>query len=127
MATPSERVPNPCLDRLLLLFWEHYLKEGPYSSLSGSDDQTVDNIQRTMRAYSETGSDRVKQKDHKTLGNKLISCLDPYQEFEGILSKAGFIGFYAFFLRPDHPGEPPFPAQDCITLQHCFRSESGGG
>ena len=26
------------------------------SSLSGSNDQTIDNIQRTMRAYSESGS-----------------------------------------------------------------------
>ena len=26
-------------------------------SLSGSNDQTIDNIQRTMRAYSESGSD----------------------------------------------------------------------
>ena len=26
-------------------------------SLSGSKDQTIDNIQRTMRAYSESGSD----------------------------------------------------------------------
>ena len=25
-------------------------------SLSGSNDQTIDNIQRTMRAYSESGS-----------------------------------------------------------------------
>ena len=28
-----------------------------HQSLSGSNDQTVDNIQRTMRAYSESGSD----------------------------------------------------------------------
>ena len=28
-----------------------------HQSLSGSKDQTVDNIQRTMRAYSESGSD----------------------------------------------------------------------
>ena len=27
-------------------------------SLSGSKDQTIDNIQRTLRAYSESGSDR---------------------------------------------------------------------
>ena len=27
-----------------------------YQSLSGSNDQTVDNIQRTLRAYSESGS-----------------------------------------------------------------------
>ena len=42
----------------------------------------------------------------QTLGNKLISCLGPYQKTEDILSKAGFTGFYAFFLRPDHPGAP---------------------
>ena len=28
-----------------------------HQSLSGSNDQTTDNIQRTMRAYSELGSD----------------------------------------------------------------------
>ena len=48
--------PDPCLDRLLLLFWEHYLKEGLHSSLSRSNDQTIGNIERTMRAYSESGS-----------------------------------------------------------------------
>ena len=28
-----------------------------HQSLSGSKDQTIDNIQRTMRVYSESGSD----------------------------------------------------------------------
>ena len=28
-----------------------------HQSLSGSNDQTIDNTQRTMRAYSESGSD----------------------------------------------------------------------
>ena len=28
-----------------------------HQSLSGSKDQTIDNIQRTMTAYSESGSD----------------------------------------------------------------------
>ena len=28
-----------------------------HQSLSGSNDQTIGNIQRTMRAYSESGSD----------------------------------------------------------------------
>ena len=28
-----------------------------HPSLSGSNDQTIDNIQRTMRAYFESGSD----------------------------------------------------------------------
>ena len=44
-------------------------------------------------------------KGHKTLGNKLTSSFDPYQKTEDILSKAGFTGFYAFFLGPDHPEE----------------------
>ena len=27
----SEREgPDPCLDRLLLLFWEHYMEDGPH-------------------------------------------------------------------------------------------------
>ena len=42
-----------------------------HQSVSVSNDQTIDNIQRTMRAYLESGS------DHKTLGSELISCLDP--------------------------------------------------
>ena len=28
-----------------------------HQSLSGRNDQTIDNIQRTLRAYSESGSD----------------------------------------------------------------------
>ena len=28
-----------------------------HQSLSGNKDQTIDNIQRTLRAYSESGSD----------------------------------------------------------------------
>ena len=31
-----------------------------HQSLSGSNDQTIDNIQRTMRASSESGSDSQK-------------------------------------------------------------------
>ena len=45
-------------------------------SLSGSNDQTIDNIQRTMGAYLELGSD--SQRAIKLWGNKLISSLDPY-------------------------------------------------
>ena len=46
-----------------------------HQSLSGSNDQG-ENIQRTRRVYSESGSDRVMPKGHKTLGNKLILCLN---------------------------------------------------
>ena len=56
-----------------------------------------------------------------------MSCLDPYQNIDDILSKAVFIGFYAFFLRPDHPREPPIPAQGCTNLWHFFRLKSGKG
>ena len=56
--------------------------------------------------------------------------MDPYQKTDGI-SKVGFIGFYAFFLRPDHLGDLPFPEEGVSTsgfvsgLRHCFRLNSG--
>ena len=34
----------------------HSNTDKAHQSLSGSNDQTIDNIQRTMRAYSESGS-----------------------------------------------------------------------
>ena len=52
--------------------------------------------------------------------------MDPYQKIEGI-SKVGFIGFYVVFLGPDCPRDPPFPAQGCTALCHCFRLKSGRG
>ena len=56
-----------------------YIYTRKAQSLSGSNDQTIGNIQRTMRAYSDRGQiDIVMSKGHKTLGNKLIPCLDPY-------------------------------------------------
>ena len=47
-----------------------------HQSLSGRNDQIIDNIQRTLRAHSESGSD--SQRAIKLWGNKLISCLDPH-------------------------------------------------
>ena len=35
----------------------HWNKGKAHQSLSGSKDQTIDNKQRTLRAYSELGSD----------------------------------------------------------------------
>ena len=73
-----------------------------HQSLSGRNDQIIDNIQRTQGLFWV----RVRYlKGHKTLGNKLIPCLDPYQKIEGI-SKVGFIGFYVVFLRSNCPREP---------------------
>ena len=63
-------------------------------------------------------------KGYKTLGNKLISCLDHYQKIEGILNKAGFTGFYVFLLRPDHPGESTLSSTR-LHHPHCFRLKSG--
>ena len=34
---------------------------------------------------------------------------------------------YAFFVRPNSPGNPPLPAQDCTALYYCFRLKSGKG
>ena len=45
-----------------------------HQSLSGSKNQTIGNIQRTKGLFSV----RVSYlKGYETLGNKLISCLDP--------------------------------------------------
>ena len=53
----------------------HNTRHKAHQSLSGSNDQTIGNIQRTMRAYSDRGQiDIVMSKGHKTLGNKLIPC-----------------------------------------------------
>ena len=30
------REPHPCLDRLLLLFWVHYIEDGPHLLCTGS-------------------------------------------------------------------------------------------
>ena len=46
-----------------------------HQTLSGSNDQTIDTIQRTMSAYFESGSDSYRA--IKLWGNKFISCLDP--------------------------------------------------
>ena len=35
-ARESPREPDPFLERLLLLFWAHYIKDGPYSLCTGS-------------------------------------------------------------------------------------------
>ena len=35
-ARESPREPDPCLDRLLLLFWPHYIKDGPHLLCTGS-------------------------------------------------------------------------------------------
>ena len=31
-----EEYPDPCLDRLLLLFWAHYIEDGPHLLCTGS-------------------------------------------------------------------------------------------
>ena len=35
-ARGPEREPDPCLDRVLLLFWAHYIKDGPHLLCTGS-------------------------------------------------------------------------------------------
>ena len=52
----SKRAPQSLPGQAFIAFWEHYVKEGSHSLCSGSKDQTIDNIQRTMRASSESGS-----------------------------------------------------------------------
>ena len=35
--------PDPCLDRLLLLFWAHYIKDGPYLPFTENKGEGVAN------------------------------------------------------------------------------------
>ena len=35
-AREGPREPNPCLDRLLLLFWAHYIEDDPHLLCTGS-------------------------------------------------------------------------------------------
>ena len=70
-----------------------------HQSLPGRNDQIIDNKELWVLILSQGQI----VKGHKTLRNKLIPCMDPSQKMEGILSKAGYTGFYVFFLRPDCP------------------------
>ena len=56
-----------------------------HQSWSHSKDQTIDNIQGALRAYSESGS--VSLKGYKTVGNKLSSCLDLIRKLRAFLAK----------------------------------------
>ena len=53
----KERGPEPVPQWAFIGFNLHRNTGKAHQSLSGSEDQTIDNIQRTMRAYFESGSD----------------------------------------------------------------------
>ena len=71
----KEKGQEPVLQWAFIGFNLHKNTGKAHQSLSSSNDQTIDNIQRTMRAYSESGSDN--QRAIKLWGNKLILCLNP--------------------------------------------------
>ena len=53
---PEEKGLEPVLQWAFIGFNLHRNTGKAHQSLSGSNDQTTENIQRTMRAYSESGS-----------------------------------------------------------------------
>ena len=53
----KEKNQEPFLQWAFIGFTLHRNTGKAHQSLSGSKDQTIDNIQRTMRVYSESGSD----------------------------------------------------------------------
>ena len=65
-----------------------------------------------MRAYSELGS--VSYRDIRLWETNSFQAWTLIK-IKGILSKAGFRGFYAFFLRPDCPRESVLSS----TVLHC--------
>ena len=52
----KEKGQEPVLQWAFIGFNLHRNMDKAHQSLSGSKDQTIDNIQRTLRAYSESGS-----------------------------------------------------------------------
>ena len=51
----KEKGQEPFPQWVFIGFHLHRNTGKAHQSLSGSEDQTIDNIQRTMRAYSESG------------------------------------------------------------------------
>ena len=52
----KEKGQEPCHQWAFIGFNLHGNTGKAHQSLSGSKDKTIDNIQRTLRAYSESGS-----------------------------------------------------------------------
>ena len=52
----KEKGQEPLPQWAFIGFNLHRNTDKAHQSLSGSKDQTIDNIQRTLRAYSESGS-----------------------------------------------------------------------
>ena len=52
----KEKGQQPLPQWAFIGFSLHRNTDKAHQSLSGSKDQTIDNIQRTLRAYSESGS-----------------------------------------------------------------------
>ena len=52
----KEKGQEPVLQRVFIGFNVHRNTGRAHESLSGSNDQTIGNIPRSMRAYSESGS-----------------------------------------------------------------------
>ena len=99
-----------------------------HQSLSSSNDQTIDNIQRTMRAYSESGSDRQRvSKGHKTLGKQTHFIFGSLSFKLRVLAKQVSQDFMDSFSGLITPGNSSFLAQGCTHLWHCFRLKSGRG
>ena len=96
-----------------------------HQSLSGSKDQTRHNIQRTLRAYSESGS--VSQRAIKLWETNSFYAWTLIRKSRTFLGKQVSQDFMHSFLGLITPGNPPFPAQGCTTLWHCFRLKSGRG
>ena len=43
--------PDPCLDRLLLLFWAHYIEDGPHLLCTGSLEVVTENKGEDVANY----------------------------------------------------------------------------
>ena len=65
-----EREPDPCLDRLLLLFWAHYIKDDPHLLCTGSPQ-----VITFYRYKGKNVANYFKEKDVIDQGEKWLNWL----------------------------------------------------
>ena len=121
----KEKGQEPFPQWAFIMFNLHRNTGKVHQSLSGSKDQTIDNIQRTLRAYSESGS--VSLRAIKLWETSSFHDWTLTRKLRAFLAKQVSQGFMYSVLGLIAQGNPPFPAQGCTTLCHCFRLKSGRG
>ena len=113
MADLSKKGQEPFPHWVFIGFNLHRNTAKAHQSLSGSKDQTIDNKQRTLRAYSESGSVRYRA---IRLWETNSFRLGPLSFKLRVLAKQVSQDFMHSFLGLISLGNLPFPAQGHTPL-----------